>query len=635
MCGIAGIVERGASGTLGRNLAAMADAMSHRGPDGFGYAAVYGRHIRQVAPSEIPQQARIGLAHRRLSIVDLSSAAAQPMIDENGDRAITYNGEIYNHADLRRSRLGGHQWISAGDTEVLFRAFGEMGLEILSDCIGMFAFAYLDLERNTLTLIRDPFGIKPLYYIAEPDRFAFASEIRPLARLLHGTIAADPVVVHRFLRYAVTDADERTFFRAIKQVRPGGGLDISLDDPGKVSEFDWWTPVSKTVSNRRSRADAAAELRALFVDSVKLHLRADTPVATTLSGGIDSSAIVAATRTILGPDAIVHSFTYRAGDSPIDEGRYAKVAAAAAQVVSHDVYGSPERLAAELDGLIMAQEQPFTTTSIYAQALVFRAVAERGFKVAVDGQGSDEMFAGYGTFAGAALAAHIRESNYADACRLLKVSSSGRLKLLGSAAERLMPESMRPLLRKILGRSAFPVWLNRSWLTDAGDTFDDVHPGYGASLKEELFSLTWRGSLPMLLRYADRNAMNVSVENRVPFLTPEIARFAFSLPDTFLIDGEGVTKSLLRDALRGLVPDELLDRRDKIGFQTPEAGWLQSSEPLRARLKSFFSGKPPPFLSPNFAEYAVGVIDGRRPHDPAVWRVANLVRWAELNGVTF
>ncbi|CAN5171824.1 asparagine synthase (glutamine-hydrolyzing) [soil metagenome] len=635
MCGIAGIVERRASGALGQNLATMASAMAHRGPDGFGYAAVNGRNIELTDAQAIPRDTRIGLAHRRLSIIDLSSAATQPMIDEAKTRAITYNGEVYNHAELRQSYFGGRQWVSAGDTEVLFRAFAERGIEALADCVGMFAFAYVDLERKVLTLIRDPFGIKPLYYIAEPDRFAFASEICPLTALLQKPLAADPVVVHRFLRYAVTDADERTFFRAVKQVRPGGGLEISLDDPARVREFTWWTPVSKSSRTPRARADAAAELRALFIDSVKLHLRADTPVATTLSGGIDSSAIVSAARKVLGPDAVIHSFTYRAGDDPIDEGQYAKVAARAAQVVSHDIHGSPDALAGELDALILTQEQPFTTTSMYAQALVFRAVAEKGFKVAVDGQGSDEIFAGYHAFAAARLATDVREARFAEAGRLLMASSSGRMRLLGATAERLMPGAMSSILRSALARSAFPSWLSGEWFAQTDDSLDNVHPGYGTSLKDELFNATWRASLPMLLRYADRNAMAVSVENRVPFLTPDIARFAFSLPSDFLIDGNGVTKSLLREALRGLVPDELLDRRDKIGFQTPEAGWLQASDLLRAKLKNFFAGSLPPFLSPDFRNYAVSVIDGHKPYDPAVWRVANLIRWAQLSGVTF
>lgn len=633
MCGIAGIVERGPSGRLGRDLVSMADAMAHRGPDGFGYAAVEGRNIRPFAAADLPPQTRIGLAHRRLSIIDLSSAAAQPMIDEEARRAITYNGEIYNHAELRKFLLGGRQWISAGDTEVLFRAFALEGVATLANCVGMFAFSYVDLDRNILTLIRDPFGIKPLYYFAERDRFAFASEIRPLTALLEKPLAADAAVVHRFLRYAVTDADDGTFFRAIKQVPPGGGLEVSLDDPARIRQFMWWTPVSKSRSNRRTRSDAAEELRSLFVESVKLHLRADTPVATTLSGGIDSSAIVAVARAALGQDATIHSFTYRAGDDPLDEGRYAKVAAAAAHVVAHDVHGSPDALAAELDALILTQEQPFTTTSMYAQALVFRSVAEQGFKVAVDGQGSDEIFAGYHAFAAARLAANLREGRLIGAGRSLLSSSSGRLRLLGSAAERLLPEATRQTLRGALGHSSFPSWLDAAWFADA--SLDKAHPSYGVSLKDELFNATWRASLPMLLRYADRNAMAVSVENRVPFLTPELVRFAFSLPDEFLIDGDGVTKSLLRDSLRGLVPDVLLDRRDKIGFQTPEGRWIKTSELLRAKLRSFFSGNMPQFLSPSFPQYAIDVIDGRRSYDPAVWRVANLIRWAELNGVAF
>lgn len=636
MCGIAGIIERRESGLLGEQIRAMADALAHRGPDGVGYAALVDNRIQAFQTADrMPKSSRIVLAHRRLSIIDLSDAATQPMISEDGRRAMTYNGEIYNHAELRESSLGGRTWVSRGDTEVLFRLFGMGATDSLSDCVGMFAFGDLDLDRGTLTLVRDPFGIKPLYYLAESDRFAFASEIRPLLALLGRRPTANSAVVHRFLRYAVTDANEETFFNEIRQVPAGGGLEIKLAAPNEIRPFVWWKAEAKPPSARLSRASATDELRHLFMESVSQHMRADTPVATTLSGGIDSSAIVAAARRIAGPKATIHSFTYRADDARLDEGRFAKIAADASGVTTHEVYGTPSGLADDLDDLIASQEQPFTTTSMYAQALVFKAVAAAGFKVAIDGQGSDEIFAGYKAFGAARLAASLRRGEWSTAARVL--SASGRIdtRMAAMAGERLLPDRLQTYVRRLARRQALPDWLSSGWFMSRHSALDQTHPGYGRTLKDELAAATWRASLPMLLRYADRNAMAVSVENRVPFLTPKLVRFAFSLPDEFLLDSKATTKSLLRDALRGLVPDVLLDRRDKIGFETPERAWFASSPALRSKVGGFLAGPLPPCFAPSFAGRARAMIEGGQPYDAIAWRAANLARWAELFNVDF
>jgi asparagine synthase (glutamine-hydrolysing) len=629
MCGIAGIVLRRGDRDIGATLQRMGDALAHRGPDGQGFAAAAnGRFAVASRGADLPA-ASFGLAHRRLAIIDLSNAAAQPMCDETGRRAISYNGEIYNYLELRKSQLNGQTLKSESDTEVLLRLLAERWTGALDLMTGMFAFAFADLERNKLLLARDCFGIKPLFYLAEPHRFAFASEMRPLLAMLQRRPTVDPVALHRFLRHAVTDADGSTFVAEICQIPAGHALELDLDDPADFRVFAWWQRPAAIARPMPAR-QAADELRELFLHSIRLHLRADIPVATTLSGGIDSSGIVAAVRAVAGDGATVHAFTYRADDAALDESHFADVAATSARVLRHDVRASADQLVEELDTLILSQEQPFSSTSIFAQAQVFRAVHEAGFKVAMDGQGSDELFAGYHVFRIAQLAALLRQRRFADALSLIGNTGSAD-RMLARAFMRLVPRGLIGPLRQMSGRAAVPDWCDESWFKHHGN--ETLEPSFArATMREELTESFWRTSLPMLLRYSDRNAMACSVENRVPFLTPDLVRFAASLPDELLIDREGTTKRVLRDALRGLVPDAILDRTDKIGFQTPEAKWLAQSPALQKRLGEMLPARLPGCFSPSFRRRAEQVLAGGH-HDPAVWRGLCFIRWSELLGV--
>jgi asparagine synthase (glutamine-hydrolysing) len=629
MCGIAGIVHRHPHADLGRTLQRMGNLLAHRGPDGEGFAvALDGKFVVAADGSKLPA-AKIGLAHRRLSIIDLTAAAQQPMCDDSGRRALCYNGEIYNYLELRSAELDGHSIRSNGDTEVLLRLMCAKGSGILDRLIGMFAFAYVDLERDKLLLVRDAFGIKPLYYLSEVGRFAFASEIKPLLALIERQPQVDPRCLHRYLRHAFTDCDELTFFSGIRQVCPGEAIEVDLNDPARFRKFTWWLPPTG-ITGKIGGREAAEELRALFLESVRLHLRADIPVATTLSGGIDSSGIVAGVRSAVGRSAQVDAFTYRADDPALDESRYAAVAASAAHAVRHDVDCGAELFTDRLDELLLLQEQPITTMSIMAQHAVFSDVRRAGFKVAVDGQGSDELFAGYPVFRAARLAELFRTGQLAKGFAFLRGAGMG-VPVFAGATLRLLPRALALPVGRSFGRSGVPTWGNRDWFKrHVGPAVDESQ--MRGSLREELADAMWRTSLPMLLRYADRNAMASSVENRVPFLTPALARFAARISTDSLIDQQGTTKRILRDALRGMVPDAILDRADKIGFQAPESQWLARSERLRSRLLSFLPTNLPVFFAPNFRLQAENMLQGGR-FDPAIWRGLSVLRWCQLFNV--
>jgi asparagine synthase (glutamine-hydrolysing) len=371
-------------------------------------------------------------------------------------------------------------------------------------------------------------------------------------------------------------------------------------------------------------------------------LRSDVPVGAALSGGIDSSAIVTAMR-IVEPKADVHTFTFVADDPVIDEERYADLAAARANATVRKVRLEPGDLAADVDRLVAAQDEPFGSTSIYAQYRVFRLAAEHGIKVMLDGQGADELLAGYHGYFDARVGSLIGRGKLLKAYTFATRASrrpgvGGRTALLARGIRRLLPPGVQTRGKALLGRPAMPTWLNGEWFAARG-VETPVEPRTSRrteQLRERLYRTLTETSLPMLLRYEDRNSMAWSIESRVPFLTPALAEFMLSLPEEHTISRDGVTKHVFREAMRGIVPDEILDRRDKVGFATPEKRWLQELRPwLSDVLNPERIRRVPALNATAIAQEWRRVLDGTRPFDWRVWRWVNLIRWTEACQVSF
>jgi asparagine synthase (glutamine-hydrolysing) len=445
----------------------------------------------------------------------------------------------------------------------------------------------------------------------------------------------EPAPLFDYLRHAVTDHAEKTPIRGVRQLLPAHALEVDVDRCTMNPPQRYWSP-SCVTRESITREAAVEELRALFNHSVRLHWRADVPVAATLSGGIDSSAIVSTIERQQGsvPLAV---FSYIADDPSIGEERYVDAVAAPLGLRPRKIHIAAEQLAADLDSLILTQEQPFTTTSIWAQRCVFDCVHDEGFKVVADGQGADELFAGYPVFRAARLATLIRRAQWPQAVTLLRSMPSPRAVPLLQAVGSFMPRGWQETARRLIGRPTMPRWLDGSWFArhGAASARPFAENGSTTDLTAQLYDATVATSLPMLLRYADRNAMAVSLENRVPFLTTALAEFALSLPDDFLIGADGTTKTLLRAAMRGVVPDLILDRRDKIGFVTPEARWFAESAALRRHLGTSLDRPLPPCFPPDVATRLRAVAAGRAPYRPEVWRCWNALRWAELLKLDF
>lgn len=625
MCGITGGWWREAPAQLNQQLQAAVSAMRLRGPNDQGF---------ELHPLN---NGVVALGHTRLSIIDLSAAGHQPMYSSDKRYGLVFNGEIYNYRELRLELISlGFVFHTDSDTEVLLTAWQCWGRDCLTRLVGMFAFVVFDKQAGTLTCVRDPFGIKPFFYTLENGNFLFASEISAIKALKSEKITLDWQRAYDYLVHGDYDSGPRSFVANVNHLQPGHILQVDLVS-GHVSEPRvWWQPTiveNKTISF----ADAADELRARFLNNIRLHLRSDVPLGAALSGGVDSSAVVCAMRYV-EPDLPINTFSYIARGSGVSEEAWVDIVNQYVRAVPHKVVVTSSELANDLDDMILAQGEPFGSTSIYAQYRVFKLAKDNGITVTLDGQGADELLAGYNGYPSKRIKSMLDTHQYIDAYTFLQNWSDwpGRnvKDCIKSVVAECVDGSLYQLLRKLNGTRHSPAWIDTNLLAESG-----VFLGYprqlapndvaGRRLVAELaFSLIRRG-LPALLRHGDRNSMRFSVESRVPFLTPDLANFLLSLPESYLISQQGETKSVFRAAMRGIVPDEILDRKDKIGFETPEQAWLIGmADQIRMWLSVDIAV---PFLNQKeiINEFNL-IVAGKKPFSWQVWRWINFIRWYQL-----
>jgi|tagenome__1003787_1003787.scaffolds.fasta_scaffold20989997_5 asparagine synthase (glutamine-hydrolysing) len=632
MCGLFGIVDTPPGLLDAARVERLLSLLHHRGPDDRGWLALDRAGVRTGRDPE-DLAGDVVLLHTRLSILDLSSAGHQPMSTPGGRFHLSFNGEIYNYVELRDELEGlGRGFVSGTDTEVLLGAYAEWGVGAFHRLVGMFAVSLVDVERRVLVLARDHFGIKPLYYAPLDEGLAFASEIPPLLELPGLSPRANPQRVFDYLRFGRTDHGTETMFAGVRQVEPGHYLEVPLDAPHRLEDREYWSLEPQPVAGL-SFEDAAGHLHELFLDSVRIHLRSDVPVGAAFSGGVDSSANVAAMRRLSGPGLELHTFSYLADDPALNEERWMKLVGRETGAVPHTVATSPQELLVDLDRLIEVQAEPFGGTSIYAQYRVFRLAREAGIKVMLDGQGADELFAGYRYYLPDRIAGLLLRGRLVATARLLAAistlpgTSAGGM--LARALGHALPEAAQEPARRLTRHRLVPEWLDAQWLH--GHDLRVVDPGRTSQGNLREYRLdTVRTGLRELLRYEDRNSMASSIESRVPFLTPALAEFAAGLPDNYLIGPDGTGKLVLRRSLRGLVPDPILERRDKIGFATPEGSWLRTLTPWVEEVLASDSGRANGLLRlPVVRKRWQEMSDGTRPFDPVAWRWLNLIRWAD------
>ena len=622
MCGILGTFTVNPPPDLQARLQAGLKLLQHRGPDD------QGLDVESVAGGTL------AMGHTRLSIIDLSPGGHQPMHSPDGHYTIVFNGEIYNYRELGQElRTLGHAFQTESDTEVLLAAWAQWGTESLCKLIGMFAFAVFDRQAQVLTLARDAFGIKPLFFAATAESLLFASEmgallaLRDTAPQLHAQRAYD------YLIHGVQDSGFDTFVRGVQHVPPAYWVrfDLRAAPLSSVSER-WWNP-SIAETSTLSFNQAAEALRALFLDSVRLHLRSDVPLGVALSGGIDSSAIAGAMRH-LEPQMDIHTFSYIGEGDAVSEEPWIDQVNTHIHAVPHKVRVAPNDLAADVGELIRVQGEPFCTTSMYAQYRVFRAAREAGITVVLEGQGGDELLAGYQGYQGQRMRSLLERGQWAEMWRFSRrwkqwPGRSGRSAWRGLAGQ-LLPDRLFRLFLPWVGIE--PAWLNLEELRRQGGStrparLPRVADARGRRVPEVLLRAISEGGLPSLLRYGDRNAMAFSIENRVPFLTLPLAELLLSLPEHYLISPAGETKAVFRAAMRGIVPHTVLDRRDKIGFETPMGRWVEHI--LEAAIANGSVAAVPVFDAPRLEQRLQACLGSDARFGSQDWRIANLLLWGQ------
>lgn len=621
MCGILGGYFQ--SQLTDKQIHFALSKMNNRGPDDRGFER-FG----------IAQSSELILGHTRLSIIDLSSSGHQPMNSQDGRFSIVFNGEIYNYKELRHELKGlGYAFSTESDTEVLLTAWLCWGQTCLTRLIGMFAFVVYDKRLNTITCVRDAFGIKPFFYAQDGGQFVFASDINALLLLREHPKQLCLQRAYDYLVQGVYDNNELTFIDGVKHLMPGCLMEFDLSKASINKTIKWWTPSIKERTDL-SFDQAAEKVREQFLENVKLHLRSDVPLGAALSGGIDSSAVVCAMR-YLEPKADIHTFSYIAKDSPGSEEKWVDFVNEHTHAKSYKVVANGDELLRDLDDLILAQGEPFGSTSIYAQYRVFQLAKQNGITVTLDGQGADELLAGYSGYPVQRMQSLFEQRDFKTLLSFTHHWKSwpgrGAYSAYGYLVFGVAPNIFRPMLKNLLVRTPKPNWLNIEHMRGGGVALkpiiqDQMDVNKRRRVVETLASTIQVRGLPHLLRHGDRNSMRFSVESRVPFLTLPTADLLLSLPEEYLISNKGETKSVFRAAMRGIVPDQVLDRKDKVGFETPEKVWLTAMAPI---LRKWIEGAQEiEFLNTYelVKEFDL-IIAGKKPFTWQVWRWVNFIRW--------
>lgn len=566
MCGITGILSFNKQVEYD-HIKNMNTVLQHRGPDGEGIW--------------LNDKKNIGLGHRRLSIIDLSDSGKQPMHFANDRYTITFNGEIYNYLELKKSlEQKGYHFISTSDTEVLLALFDLKKEKLLEDLDGMFAFSIWDNQSSTLFCARDRFGEKPFFYHVNSDYFAFASEMKALFELgISKTV--NKKKVYNYLLYTILEdpIDKgATFYEAIQQLEPAHYLVISADK--KIIKKKYWDlQLHETIA--LSEKEAINEFKTLFTTSIERRLRSDVPVGSSLSGGLDSSSIVMMIDRIKKEKAIQKTFSARFLNFNRDEGEYMQYVINRTNVEPHFVFPTVESVMQNLKTICYHQEEPFASASIAIQFEVMKLAKQNGITVLLDGQGADEILAGYQLFWNTylnQLFATDRKSfqtNLDDYVGLhSKIPIINDFNFKWKAYHPASFKTISSLKSKFKSpTSSYYLGIHPDLVTHYKNEYNPI-PKVN-SLKEHLyFFLTGRG-LNELLRYADRNAMANSVEVRLPFLYHHLVEFLVKLPEHFLLH-KGWSKYILRKSMEDILPTEITWRKDKIGFEPPQSEWLNA-----------------------------------------------------------
>lgn len=657
MCGIYGIWHRDGKTVDREALQQATRSLRHRGPDDEGYLLVNTRSgaVYPCAGSDTVSHMQLPLLQsvdapdcdlafgfRRLAILDLSPAGHQPMATPDRHHWIVFNGEIYNFIELRAELMQyGHTFRSGSDTEVILAAYQQWGTSCLNHFNGMWAFALWDSDKKYLFLARDRFGVKPLYYASVRQTFTFASEIKALVGAHGIPFVPDEYAIYDYLANGALPSTRggKTFFTDVYSLPPSNWSDVHCEH--MALQRYWETPAPNPHPHTSDSRAVVEAYRSLFLDAVRLQLRADVSVGTCLSGGVDSSAIVCTVNQLMQQGGIAieqvgsHQKTFSAvydTDAPYNERPYIERVLASTSVAPTFTIPSAERLWQDVERLVWHQDEPFLSTSIFAQWCVMSAVREQGVTVLLDGQGADETLAGYRPFV-SFLSDSLRRGAIgqmlADALAIQARTGMKAAALLNRAFVMQLPDSLLHRLRRGLNTKRMS---KEALSSDFAAHFrDESSTGwwsdYYRSLHTQLSIQMEETSLPNLLRYEDRNSMAFGIEARVPFLDHRLVEFAFADAAQWRIH-KGWTKWVLRTAMEGIMPAAISWRKTKIGFETPEDSWLSQ---WMKRDPSFFNtgALSSQYLKNDTVQHMLATGTATVDDRWRLWRWINLELWLQ------
>lgn len=569
MCGVLALLGRSASRVPLSAVHRMVDSVAHRGPDGRGVVLLSadGRQVGGAAPSG---DWRVALGHRRLSILDLTEAGAQPM-SRGADLWVTYNGEIYNYVELREELAATTSFSTDTDTEVLLAAYDAWGTGCFRRLRGMWGLVLVDLRRRVAVVSRDRLGIKPLYLAPHGDGWVVVSEIKQLLELPGYPLRPERASVETYLKTGYEIAS-RSFFSGVRPIPPGTFLEIDLDTGAVGEPISYWSP--ETVEPRvSSRREAASLFRSAFEEAVSIHLRSDVPVGCALSGGLDSSAVAAVCARRL-PFGRLKTFSVVFPGDPIDESPFVDAVVRRTRSESFRISPRAAELLEDLDRFVYIHDEPVGSAAQYAGYALARLMRREGVPVTLNGQGGDEVFAGYWQSYLSWLFGRAREGRLLDVARHLLLAGADP----GGNPDLLL--ELPNMMRRLGAR--------RSAATSRDE--DLAGRVLGMSARERRVFEIREMYLPRLLKWDDRNFMASSVEGRYPFLDHRVIETVLSFEPSLLYRS-GWVKEPLREGFVDLLPRRVVRRRSKFGFETPQQRWLR--EELRPALESTLAGDSP------------------------------------------
>lgn len=623
MCGISGLVSKQGLGSaeMARLTQAMAAAIQHRGPDGEGvYADDYA-----------------GLGHRRLAILDLTDAAAQPMSSEDGRLVLIFNGEIYNYLELRAQlQRMGYAFRSTGDTEVVLRAYQAWGPDCVTRFNGMWGIALWDKNKRELFMSRDRLGVKPLFYVDRAQQLYFCSEIVGLRAVLN-LHDANQAKLHDYLAYGYRTNNGQTFFDGVKELPPGHNL-IWRDGQMVLSRY--WQLKQERLNI--SAEEAQARLRELLEDAVRLRFRSDVPVALLQSGGIDSSIICSIVNDAIAsgglPSQGVTAYSAVFPGHAYDESNAINALMATCPHI-HSVTLSADggTLARDFGAYCKAMQEPMSSGASYMHWLLMEQLSKAGIKVVINGQGADEAFAGYGYYIRGYRLLDLALSRPGQALREMRQMRAEMG--VGHAS------SLAQTAKAVVGRRAASLWRARF----KEGTLDVLSPAFHSAHRGHLpdLGMVWgkgnmdrhlRGQLSdygfnQILHYEDQSSMSRSVEIRSPFVDYRVMEFAFSLPDALKFS-DGQTKRVLRQAYAGRIPDQIINNGKKLGFATPTADWMAAA-PMQGFVRDLVNSAD--FRHRNLwrADRLSGKLTDSRHAQRGfpVWRYLMTAQWLQQNQI--